>query len=98
MATQMKPTSTSCSYGRGAAHSNNTNKTKPSKNMTNKNSIRNFLLCARILRAEGKGLTVNRSRYGGCTELRAKQHGTTDSVVLYMGVRGDISCSVAFTR
>ena len=66
--------------------------------MTNKTAIRNFLLYARILRAEGKGLTVNRSRYGGCTELRAKQHGTTDSVVLYMGVRGDISCSVAFTR
>ena len=65
--------------------------------MTNKNAIRNFLLCARILRAEGKGLTVNRTRYGGGTELRGKQHGTRDSVVLYMGVRCYISFSVAFT-
>ena len=66
--------------------------------MTNKNAIRNFLMHARMLRAEGNGLTVDRSRYGGCTELRAKQHGTADNVVLYMGIRGDINCSVAFTR
>ena len=66
--------------------------------MTNTQSKQNFLYHARKLRNEGKGLTVERQTYGGCTELSAHQHSTNDSVYLYMGVRGDIGCSVAFTR
>ena len=58
--------------------------------MTNTQSKQNFLYHARKLR--------KRQTYGGCTELSAHQHGTNDSVYLYMGVRGDIGCSVAFTR
>ena len=66
--------------------------------MNNKSARTNFLHHARLLRSEGKGLTIERKTFGGCTELRAMQHGTKDSVALYMGALGHMRCSVAFVR
>lgn len=65
--------------------------------MNNAHAIQNFLFHARMLRNEGKGLTVKRDTFGGCTELRATQDGTSDSTVLYMS-RGNMTSTVTFTR